>query len=740
MKHRRLETSQTNFFNALRILLFVIFILTGSSYAQDSLNVRWINGYFGVMAYQVKCSEINNNKYAFVSLRGSIIILNVNDPAHPQKVKEFGHPGEVGGIGISDTILFIACGHYGLWIYNVANPTNPIRITTYKDTRAYRVAISGNYAYVADAESGLVIIDISQLSSPVKISTFYTGSCGASDVIVSDTIAYIASRKLWIINVANPYNPSLISIWNPHAGLEAVQQIDKEGNFLYVTEMGIPVSGFWIIDVSNPQNPVSADSIRIAWARCIDADGTYAYCIGDEVFMVLDITNPYDVNIIATRNFDGSGLFSYGNYVYIAAWKITLIIDVNDHTNPYIIGSHNHFRPMDVVISGNYAYLCMAEGGLWILDISDPLNPFEIGSYGPLGFTFSLSLFGDYVCVVERDSVIRIINISNPHSPYEVGHLTLFNYMLEKVITDGNYAYIAAGVRGLVIIDISNPSSPFFVSSLLPSGSYINATNIVKYRNYIYLLCAAGGVRIIDVSNPYSPFEIGRFKGGCSGGIGFNSNYALVAGCGPIYSVDIDDPSSPVPVDSLSTQLSVIDGDVEMMGSYGVVSGSGIPLYVINFVDPFNIILAGYYEWYRRELAFPPWIHIAIKDHYIFITTDSGLQIFQFYGLSEISESKDMPKIKRGFDFEPNPFSETVKITWQIPADKNLKDQTAKILIYDITGRVVKTFSISEVNRNLHSITWDGLDDSNRRLPSGIYFSHLLINNYSMTGKIILLK
>ncbi|MEO0122595.1 MAG: T9SS type A sorting domain-containing protein [candidate division WOR-3 bacterium] len=752
MKRRQRYGHSEKRLQFLFTVVFIVLILSSPSYAQDSLNVRWINACFGNSARDVTYSEIENNKYTFVSLHGSILILNVNDPSHPQKIKEIGHPGEGWlnplqgcGIAVYDTLFLIACGHYGLWIYNIAVPSNPVRLSTCKTPRASNVAVSGNYAYVADAESGLIIIDISDLTSPQIISNFYIPPPGGVDVVVSDTIAYVAGDEVWIINISNPYQPALISIWNPHNLLEAVTQIDKEGNFLYVTETGISVCGFWIIDVSNPSNPISADSIRVGWARYIDASGQYAYCTAGVGLMILNISNPYNSYPIVTLNIgeDGQGLCSAGNYVYVAAMDSTLIVDASNPANPTIIGVYSHFKncPRYIVVANNYGYVSMGVDGLRIIDISDPYHLTEIGYCDTPGAAAGIALSDSYAYIADGDSGLRVIDITNPYSPYEIGNLILPNYSFKNIVIDGTYAYIASGIKGLTIVDISNPSSPFFVSSLSPSGGYINATNIVKYRNYIYLLCAAGGVRIIDVSNPYHPFGIGRFKDGCSGGTGFNGDYALVTGCGPIYSVDIDDPSSLVPVDSLSTYYNIGMGDVKLMLHYAVAGGDGIPLYIVDFADPFNIVLSGYYYW-NHHISEASFISIALKDNSIFITTDYGLQIFQFYGATGIAESLKIPKTNTSFTLnaEPNPFINNVKINWQIPSDMHFGDRFAQIMIFDVLGRVVKTYSIDKINHNENYVIWDSSDNSNHRLPPGVYFCCFSMNNHSVTKKIILLK
>jgi hypothetical protein len=80
----------------------------------------------------------------------------------------------------------------------------------------------------------------------------------------------------------------------------------------------------------------------------------------------------------------------------------------------------------------------------------------------------------------------------------------------------------------------------------------------------------------------------------------------------------------------------------------------------------------------------------------------------------------------------PNPFSKLTYISFG-------KVQSAKIVelkIYDATGRVVKVFNHLTNNQ----IFWNGTDNLNRRLPSGVYFVRLQAGDYSATEKVLLIK
>jgi len=88
-------------------------------------------------------------------------------------------------------------------------------------------------------------------------------------------------------------------------------------------------------------------------------------------------------------------------------------------------------------------------------------------------------------------------------------------------------------------------------------------------------------------------------------------------------------------------------------------------------------------------------------------------------------------------DVFPNPFSGRTNITYYIRENA----QSAELNIYDVTGRLVKSFLLPNSNIPLSaSVVWDGRDDKERRMASGIYFVRLQVGNSRTTRKIALVK
>lgn len=83
----------------------------------------------------------------------------------------------------------------------------------------------------------------------------------------------------------------------------------------------------------------------------------------------------------------------------------------------------------------------------------------------------------------------------------------------------------------------------------------------------------------------------------------------------------------------------------------------------------------------------------------------------------------------------PNPFNPSTTISFKIP-------QKSKVFleILDIFGKKIKTLIDAELDNGEYKIIWNGTDENNNRVVSGIYFYRLSSGNISITKKMVLLK
>ncbi len=84
----------------------------------------------------------------------------------------------------------------------------------------------------------------------------------------------------------------------------------------------------------------------------------------------------------------------------------------------------------------------------------------------------------------------------------------------------------------------------------------------------------------------------------------------------------------------------------------------------------------------------------------------------------------------------PNPFNPETKISFSL--SKDVKD--INLSVYNLKGQKVKTVFEGKAIKGLHELTWDGKDDNQISVASGIYFYRLNSGNVTQTKKMILMK
>ncbi len=176
-------------------------------------------------------------------------------------------------------------------------------------------------------------------------------------------------------------------------------------------------------------------------------------------------------------------------------------------------------------------------------------------------------------------------------------------------------------------------------------------------------------------------------------------------------------------------------------------------------------------DFYRYHLhrdtvsGFEPTIFnmIAEPETSIYIDTDFDLYHSYYYKISAIDNqnnisdySEQVGVIFTGFDehFDPllprsavlyqnypNPFNRNTFIQYYLP-DIGYQPAIVKLKIYDILGRLVRDLVNENKYPGEYSVSWDGRDNGDNDLPSGVYFYRLFITGAELTKpkKLMLMK
>jgi len=102
---------------------------------------------------------------------------------------------------------------------------------------------------------------------------------------------------------------------------------------------------------------------------------------------------------------------------------------------------------------------------------------------------------------------------------------------------------------------------------------------------------------------------------------------------------------------------------------------------------------------------------------------------------TEVNEHDPESHEALSLEIIPNPFSKLTHISFEVGSRQKTVVSTK---IYDITGRVVRSFHSMPNAQRPVQISWDGTDYTGNRMPSGIYFVRFELGEYSVTESIVL--
>jgi len=197
--------------------------------------------------------------------------------------------------------------------------------------------------------------------------------------------------------------------------------------------------------------------------------------------------------------------------------------------------------------------------------------------------------------------LILDVSMLEIEGPIMVGSTNMLPGLIENMIVQGNYTYLATGQAGLRIWDVSNPVSTYEVGSY--SSGNGNPVNFVRVQDDIaYLLQGMNELAIIDLSDRNFPVKLSSIDFDCSG-LHFDlaGNYLYIGqdvhfDAGKLVIWDISNKQSPVEVSSLSLPKYHSFSNVVVEDNFVYLQLSMDGLLIVNIADPSQPNLHGAYH------------------------------------------------------------------------------------------------------------------------------------------------
>ncbi len=445
-------------------------------------------------------------------------------------------------------------------------------------------------------------------------------------------------------------------------------------------------------------------------------------------------------NSYVTGKFEGTATFgSYsltcngGSYIFVAKmnangnwqWAVKaggistdrgLGITIDDAGNSYATGFF-----CETAIFGSYSLTCSGERDIFIA---------EIDAHGNWLWASSAGGTSD-----DRGYGITIDNAGNS---YVTG-------LFRETATFGSYSLTSSG------------SEDIFVAKMDANGNWLWATKAggtSDDRGY--------GITIDDAGNSY---VTGSFMSTAT----FGSYSLTSSGIEDIFVAMMDDSGNwlwttkaggtdedcgnGITIDNAG--ICYVTGcfyQTATFGSYSLISSGGYDVFVAKmdvngnwqwvtkaggtYVDEGNGITidnAGncyVTGWFRDTATFGSYSLTSSGGRDIFVAKLNS-------PLSPLYAENEIIPTKIGFSNYPNPFNPSTTISFSMQNNRNVE-----ISIYNIKGQKVKQLvsDIRQLPEGQHSVVWDGDDDKNKPVTSGIYFYKLEAGDFQEVRKMILMK
>ncbi len=688
---------------------------------------------------------------------GNVKIMDVSDPENPFVAAHISYTdGSAFRLDAEGDLLFVSVKGHGVKIYNVSAPLFPLFVGEYTATETINdMDVLGDLLCVLGTQTGLSILNIINLSNIQTLSQTAISGSRYSLAVTSDSLLSVASGAtgLQIFTIADPVAPRLLdTVTLDQKTFHDVVCNDTHAYAVYRRTM-INSGGFAVIDISNPPN-----------------------------FTVLAQPITFGVD-----PFPDNGLYLAGDTLFFAATQGGFgVWNISEPENPSRYGGWGGAALPGIVarwstrctFGGGFAYnispdrlLTDTKNEACVFDLSDLTDPHPIGFYDVTDWVKDAVGSGDYAYVASGSDGLLVVDISDLENPVIVGgeEQHFINLSGSSVLYENGYAYVSGGWVALKIFDVINPENPTVVSTVnegwasyrdmdkqdsliavvgtgispSPPGwlSIINVTDVAspQWMGYINLdvgvhgidlvdtlafIGYADGLGVLDISIPNNPVLISSYDTGEGGqDVVVRDNIAFVADqSNGLVILDVSDPFDPRPISSLDTPGWAME--FELVGDSIYVADS-TALVIIDVSDLQNPAVADIVP----VLGFAQ--GISVDDGRIFLCDNYGFHIYthEWLGIAETGGISQMP-VAFNVNCHPNPFNPITAISFQLSAVGYVN-----LAVYDAQGRQVAELINGWRNAGVHEVTFDASN-----LASGLYIYRLQADDFTATGKMVLMK
>lgn len=693
---------------------------------------------------------------------------------------------------IQDNIAVVSTHSQEIQFFDLSCVSNPEMISSISLNDIPReIEVYNNFCYTVVRDTSIVIIDFSDVQNPIYVNEFSFCSDDIVEFEVHEDIIYIFSLcDIIIVSVQDPMNPVLHCKSDINGPYYQTYGIQYENDRIYFSTR----AGVMIFDVSDSDNPFYADCLGDDTFYDFQVIDNVAYLANEDGFLVIDVEDYNNIQVLCENtdyefysvfvddetlysiaskngtselyrfdihdlnNFQPVGSYSGGRVLKVDndivftrtdGWQRAdfEILDFSDPVNPYFVGEE-YYRcdKKNIYVNDDLLGVCSRgdNDGVNFFDISDPSNPTwlwaqTLGQQSELrastvviGDDYAIAGFSEGLL---DNTCIRLYDVCNPQDIQILSGLELGDYMISSISVKENIAYVGCygGLFSIDIYDLTNPTITNFLNN-------ISVRELTVYNDFLFV-CTGSSVQIYFIIDPNNPILCGSWESSnYTEAITIYENCAYVSdNHGGLKILDISNPSDPCLVNTLLPHYDSFIYAKPLIHNNKLIISDAYwnELLIYDLSNPAFPELFYSFKWNRLSAELT-----ASEDYLITANDDFGFTILDMDNLTPIVENL-IPQREIFLTNYPNPFNPETKITFSL-----LEDGIVQLDIYNIKGQKVKNLSPSLCHPAVagrgeiqYSVVWDGTDQNNDPVSSGIYMYQLKVNGKTeAVKKCLLLK
>ena len=395
--------------------------------------------------------------------------FDITDPWSPRRLSEIHG---VGGydVHLSGPLAFIS-GFYYDWelaIVDISDSTQMSLISTC-NTPGWNEGVwsdwTSNQAYVADHDRGLTVIDISNLNNPVLDRTLFLAAGLAVDVSLCDTLMYVAtwSGGMQIVNVADPSRPVTVAQYDSTGYHSWETTVLASDSFVFVGDFHL--RPFRVLDVTDPSNPQLAGYMQQGSfnpAEEMVLCDSFVYCAEVYRFQVVNVARPREpvlVGTLSTQDGVYFGLAVQDSFAYLISGMVE-IINVAQPANPTIVSRTASFGS-GIAVRDTFAYVPYGYDTLRVFSAAYPKQLRLLGIAPLQTHTWDVAL-AESIAAVATFNGLEVFSLENPAQPHWRAAIST-PYGPRRVVYAAPYFYTAmwdagAGIYSAESVGVQEPA------------------------------------------------------------------------------------------------------------------------------------------------------------------------------------------------------------------------------------------------------------------------------------------